>query len=214
MLRALAATLRGRHAGPPPQTTGSPLPLVRLSNAPETDDPLLRIEGPRVWLRPLEMGDAAAMFGMASDPVVTRFLPWVPAPGIEAVRPFLAEMIERRRRGDSLPLAIVWRETGEMIGSTDLMNLRAVRGQGELGYLLARPFWGRGVMTEAAGLTLAHAFDVLRLSRVTAFADAENAGSRRVLEKIGMRPWGTEERDVKGERRVYVRYEAYRTRPD
>lgn len=201
MLRALAATLRGYTP---------PVPRVHLSNA-ATDDPTLRLVGERVVLRPLTGGDAGAMFRIASDLEVVRYLPWSPTPSPEAARPYLEEQEEMRRRGEGLGLAVLLRETGEMVGSTQLMNLRAVRGQGEMGYLLDRALWGRGIMTEAARLTLSHAFSTLRLSRVLAFADVDNAGSRRVLEKVGMREWGTELRTVKGERRLYVRYEIYRT---
>lgn len=160
-------------------------------------------------LRPLTPSDAEAMFAYAHDSEVTRFLPWRPAPDADSVRPFLREQQEKRRRGESLGLAIILRDTGEMIGSTDLMGLRnivLVRRQAELGYLLARPFWGQGLMSEAARRTALHGFDALRLTRLIAWADAENTGSRRVLEKIGMRFGGQEMRVVKNEKRVYIRY--------
>nr|CAA9297330.1 hypothetical protein AVDCRST_MAG63-5099 [uncultured Armatimonadetes bacterium] len=173
----------------------------------------LCLAGERVVLRPLQESDAEAMFAYARDPEVTRFLPWDPAPDLDSVRPFLADQVARRRRGESLALAIVLRENGEMVGSTDLMCLPGGRRSGwlfrhaELGYLMARPYWGRGLMTEATRLTVAHGFGPLRLSRIVSHADAENHGSRRVLEKIGMRPRGSETRDVKGETRLYLRYE-------
>jgi ribosomal-protein-alanine N-acetyltransferase len=186
-----------------------PLPRLRRAAIPARalrDD--LCLIGPRVCLRPLIPGDDAAMFAYASDPEVTRFLPWEPAPDVASVRPFLEEQVDKRRRGQALALAVVLRESGEMIGSTDLMDLRPGRTPGaELGYLMARPFWGQGLMTEAAGLTVAYALGGLGLKGVAAWADAENLGSRRVLEKIGMRARGSEVRVVKGERRLYVRHE-------
>src|SRR5687768_9952078 len=123
MIRALAATLRKGHIFAPDVHT----------EAATGGEPELRVEAARVWLRPLALTDAEAMYHMASDPLVTRYLPWVPAPSVDAVRPFLEEMVARRLRGESLPFAVIWRETGEMIGSTDLMGLRVVRGQAELG---------------------------------------------------------------------------------
>lgn len=179
--------------------------------SPPGDDLCLR--GERVVLRPLHLEDAEAMFAYARDPEVTRFLPWEPAPDVDSVRPFVAEQVAKRQRGASLALAVVLQEVGQVIGSTDLMDLppSGARGwwrlrQAELGYLLARPYWGRGLMTEAAGLTAAYGFGALGLSRIIAWADAENWGSRRVLEKIGMRPCGSEMRTVKAERRLYLRY--------
>ena len=174
----------------------------------------LRLVGERVFLRPLCADDAPAMFDYACDPLVTRFLPWEPAPDVESVRPFLEDQVGKRRRGAALGLAVVLKETGQMIGSTDLMDLSfptVLKWHGpkraELGYLLARPFWGQGIMTEAAGLTLGHAFGALGLTQIFAWADAENASSRRVLEKLGLCTRGSETREVKGARRLYIRYE-------
>lgn len=168
----------------------------------------LFLSGERICLRPIVEEDAEAMFAYARDPEVTRFLPWEPAPDVDSVRPFLREQVDKRRSGESLALAIVLRENNRMIGSTDLMDLKGGRTrQAELGYLLARPYWGRGLMTEAAALTAAHGFGGLGLSRLIGWADADNVASRRVLEKIGMRAHGSEIREVKGKRRLYIRYE-------
>ncbi|MBC8104330.1 MAG: GNAT family N-acetyltransferase [Cytophagales bacterium] len=181
--------------------------------APSERDPFaetLRLVGERVILRPLMIEDAPAMFAYARDSEVTRFLPWEPAATVESVLPFLQDQVSRRTRQESLGMAILLAETGEMIGSTDLMDLRRIRGEGEIGYLLAQPYWGRGLMTEAARMTLECGFGRLKLTRVTAYADAENRGSRRVLEKLGMNPWGSEMRVVHGEDRLYIRYQIRR----
>ena len=187
-------------------------PQHALSGSAFADD--LRLVGERVFLRPLCVDDAAAMFDYARDPLVTRFLPWEPAPDVDSVRPFLEDQVGKRRRGVALGLAVVLKDTDEMIGSTDLMDLSfptVLKWHGpkraELGYLLARAFWGQGLMTEAAGLTLGHAFGALGLTQIFAWADAENAGSRRVLEKLGLCTRGSEIREVKGARRLYIRYE-------
>lgn len=170
----------------------------------------LLLEGEHLMLRPLQVSDTEMMFLYARDPEVTRFLPWEPATDIESVRPFLEDQVVRRERRESLGLAVLLRETGEMIGSTDLMDLKRTRGEAELGYLLARAYWGRGLMTEAALMTLEHGFRRLRLTRIRAYADAVNQGSRRVLEKIGMRVVGTEIRTVHNEDRPYMQYEIRR----
>lgn len=179
-----------------------------FSHTPNRENVLL--EGPRVLLRPLAVADAEDMYAFASDPFVTRYLPWEPAPSADAVRPFLQDQVGRRKRGESLGFAIVDRATGAMVGSTDLMDLKAVRGQAELGYLIARPYWGQGWMTEAAALTADYGFREMNLGRLVAWADEENAASRRVMEKLGMRLAGAEVRTVKGEQRPYVRYEVLR----
>jgi RimJ/RimL family protein N-acetyltransferase len=63
---------------------------------------------------------------------------------------------------------------------------------GEMGYSLARSYWGQGLTTEAAQAVLDAAFVANSdLRRVRAMADARNSGSLRVMEKIGMIRAGT-----------------------
>ena len=57
----------------------------------------------------------------------------------------------------------------------------------ETGWRLARAHWGKGYATEAARAALAHAFGPLDLREVVSFAVPGNLGSRRVMERIGMR---------------------------
>lgn len=56
----------------------------------------------------------------------------------------------------------------------------------EVGYYLARAAWGRGVATEAGRAALSHGFEVLGLDHVVAVVRPENAGSKRVLAKLGL----------------------------
>jgi ribosomal-protein-alanine N-acetyltransferase len=61
----------------------------------------------------------------------------------------------------------------------------------ELGYWIAKPFWGRGLVTEAAGEVLRWAFEEQQLNRVFAAVFPENTASKRVLEKLGFTYEGT-----------------------
>lgn len=187
--------------------------LSRLSFwRPQKDTPLPVIElvGARVLLRPVELRDAEDMFVFVADPEVVHFLPWQPAKEVRGVQAFLEQQRGRRRSGESLAFAVILQETGKVIGSTDIMQLQARDGHVELGYILARDCWGKGIMTEAAALSRDYVFTTLRRDRLVAFADQENIGSRRVLEKIGMQEVGTEWRSVKEHNRLYVRYELTR----
>ncbi|MEV8439742.1 GNAT family N-acetyltransferase [Actinosynnema sp. NPDC051121] len=74
--------------------------------------------------------------------------------------------------------------SGSFVGWFELSD--AGRGVAELGYRLHPDFWGRGYATEGAAALVAHARAV-GLRRVVAYAMAVNAGSRRVLEKVGLR---------------------------
>ena len=82
------------------------------------------------------------------------------------------------------------RDTGEPMGLTGLIQREGLDAP-DLGYAILGAHHGRGYATEAARATLTHARTDLGLDRVVAFIDADNVASRRVLEKVGMRPAGT-----------------------
>lgn len=56
----------------------------------------------------------------------------------------------------------------------------------EIGWRLARPFWGRGLATEGARVALNFAFETLHLDEVVSMTACINSRSRRVMEKLGM----------------------------
>jgi RimJ/RimL family protein N-acetyltransferase len=56
----------------------------------------------------------------------------------------------------------------------------------EIGWRLARPWWGQGLATEGARAALAHGFERLGLSEIVSFTVPGNVRSRRVMEKLGM----------------------------
>jgi RimJ/RimL family protein N-acetyltransferase len=86
-----------------------------------------------------------------------------------------------------LALAVVLRETGQLIGDLVLFWHSEEHRSGEIGYVINPDLHGHGYATEAAGALLALAFDGLGLHRVTARIDEENPASAAVLRKLGMR---------------------------
>ena len=81
---------------------------------------------------------------------------------------------------------------GECVGSISVTQGADVyRRGGELGYWLAEPFWGKGIMTRAVREMCREAFAALDIVRIYAEPYAYNTGSRRVLEKCGFTLEGT-----------------------
>lgn len=142
----------------------------------------------RLCLRPFEKADAAAAHAVYGDPEVMRHV----GEGEPATRAATEKMIESYRRHQDLHgfafWAVIDRGSGQLIGDAGL----EVTSDGvELGYTLARRWWGRGLATEVAALCLKAAFGPLGLTRLVALADAENPASSRVLTKLGFRDAGT-----------------------
>lgn len=99
----------------------------------------------------------------------------------EHARAFVTECMALEHAGTQLLRAIV--SEGRAIGSVGAF-LRE-NGQAELGYWLAQPYWGRGLMTRAATLLCRQTFLCFNVSRIFATPYTANAASRRVLEKAG-----------------------------
>lgn len=141
---------------------------------------------PRLLLRPGWMEDAPALAEAIGDPVVLRNLTHVPAPYREDdARRFLALPHDSR-----MPQLLAFTRTRgapRLVGGAGIHL--ANDGAPELGYWIARPYWGLGFATEAAGAVLGMARAAgVRGIRAAHFAD--NPASGNVLRKVGFRPMG------------------------
>lgn len=147
--------------------------------------------GTRVLLRPFRMEDVEDVFAYASDPEVAQHMEWAPHRETAETCAYLASSIEAYSKRVWLPLAVVRRDTGRVVGCFDLRVVSAGHRVGETGYVLARSEWGTGTNVEAGRLVLEHAFDHFGLNRVQAICNVENRRSSRTLEKLGMTREGT-----------------------
>ena len=138
----------------------------------------------RLTLRPIAMADAGPIFATYSrNPEVTRFLIWRPHRthgDIEAyIRACLATPPHRART-----YVLVGRKDSVIRGGFDLRQ--AGRHRLEFGYVLARAFWGQGLMTEALTEIVRWGLAQPAIFRIGAVCDVENVGSARVMEKSGL----------------------------
>jgi RimJ/RimL family protein N-acetyltransferase len=146
---------------------------------------------PRLVLREFSDDDFAAVHEHGSDADVVRFLPWGPntESDTRATRSRAAAFRqEGPRRHDDF--AVVLRAEQRLIGGCGLRVAEPDSREGFIGYALDRRHWGRGYATEAGRGLLVFGFQPGGLHRILATCDPANAGSARVLEKIGMRREG------------------------
>lgn len=140
---------------------------------------------PRLQLRRPVETDAASIIAIAGDWEVARRLARVPHPYTqEHFRFFLNSVVPGEPTW-----AIVLRQTSELIGVIGLAPNDDGQS-GELGYYIARPFWGQGIATEAARAIVRIGFDVFRYVKLTSGYHADNPASGRVLEKLRFKPCG------------------------
>jgi RimJ/RimL family protein N-acetyltransferase len=140
----------------------------------------------RLTLRPICPDDAQAIFdGYARDAEVTRFLTWRPHSSIRETENYISACMQLP---NARIYALVERLAGVMIGAFDLRRTSQTRL--EYGCVVARPFWGRGLMTEVVGEVANWALCQPEIWRIGAVADVENAASIRVMEKAGFQREG------------------------
>lgn len=169
-----------------------------------TNPPAVVLETPRLLLRQLTMDDLDALAALYRDPDVRRYFPDGTLTHDEA-REELAWIIDvyYGRYGFGL-WATIHKESGEFIGRCGLIPWTIDgRAEVEVAYLLARPYWGQGLATEAAQAIMRYGFDELKLSRLICMVDPENLASQRVAEKIGM---VLETRDLRDEHGISYLY--------
>jgi len=141
----------------------------------------------RLILRRPVRDDAAAVFSYSSDPLVTRLLTFPPSTDIAESRAFLARCDRMWSDGSAFPLGITLSDADRLIG---MIELHPTDHGVELGYVLARAYWGNGYMPEAVRAVADWALGEPSVMRVSAYCDVDNAASQRVLEKAGFSPEG------------------------
>lgn len=141
---------------------------------------------PRLLLRPGFPEDAPALAAAMSDKAIARNLAVVPWPyTLRDAEAFLASP-----RDPVLPSLLIFeRGAGapRLAGACGLG--RRPSGAVELGYWIARPFWGRGLATEAC-TALVDIARTLGLGSLEGSHFLDNPASARVLEKLGFEPLG------------------------
>lgn len=146
-----------------------------------------QIETHRLILRRYQPEDAEDMFNnWASDPEVTRFLTWPTHTSVDVSRRILSDWIPRYEQGDYFNWAIVWKETGHVIGNIAVVEFHKATESADMGYCLGRAWWGRGIMPEALRAVIDYLFDVIGVQRVAACHAADNPKSGRAMDKAGM----------------------------
>ena len=152
----------------------------------------------RLVLRPWRPDDLEDLFAYASVDGVGQMAGWPPHENIEVSRKRLAHFIEGKK-------TFALEYAGRVVGSLgverydeaqfpELANLRCR----EIGYVLARDCWGRGLMPEAVGAVIRWLFDDVGLDFITVGHFTRNDRSRRVIEKCGFEyvkniPYDTED---------------------
>jgi RimJ/RimL family protein N-acetyltransferase len=144
------------------------------------------LETDRLIHREFTLDDLEKLIEMRSDDDVIKYLGGRILQNPEAITKRMDFYIGCYKKYGFGMNAMIWKETGEMIGWSGLQPLDGT-SEIEVGYGMIKEFWQRGIGFETANAWLDYGFNQANLDRIVAVASPENTGSWRIMEKLGMK---------------------------
>ena len=144
----------------------------------------------RLTLRELRISDAQAVFALLSDHETVRYWGHELLGDVAEAETLIRTNLESMAAGNCIYWAIEDDVTGSPIGTCTLFKFDDRNRRAELGYILNRNYWRRGLMTEVMAAIIAFSFDSLELHRLEADTDPNNVASNALLEKFGFKREG------------------------
>ncbi len=148
------------------------------------------LETKRLILRPWRESDAEALFKFASDPDVGPRAGWPPHKSVDES----LEIIKSVFSGEGM-WAVELRDTSEAIGCVGYLpasdsNLDIEKDHAEVGYWIAKPYWNKGICTEALRAIVDYCFNIKGFTVLWGDYFPENPASGRVMGKCGFKDTG------------------------
>lgn len=138
----------------------------------------------RLVLRPARIEDAKNLYELNLDPEVVRYTGDVPYASVLDSQKFIQEKMIPQFQKTKMSRFIVLKED-EFLGWCGL-KFHPETNEVDLGYRLAKKFWGKGFATEASMACIDYGMKDLKLDRIIAKAMPDNVASIKVMLKIGM----------------------------
>ncbi|MFA9189291.1 GNAT family N-acetyltransferase [Flavobacterium magnesitis] len=150
----------------------------------------ITIETERLILRELLPIDDEGMYRLDSNPNVHKFLGNQPIISIEESRQYIDYIRNQYLENGIGRYAVILKETNEFIGWSGIKYITEHENGHinfyEIGYRFIEEYWGKGYGYESAKAWLDYGFKTMKIQIIYAFANIENCGSHKILEKIGM----------------------------
>ena len=147
----------------------------------------MKFETKRLILRPWDETDAEALYKYAKNPNVGPIAGWPVHTSVENSREVIRNVLSAPET-----YAVILKGENEPVGSVGLMigknsNIDISENEGEIGYWIGEPYWGRGLIPEAVRELIRYAFEELGLGTLWCGYFDGNVKSKRVQEKCGFK---------------------------
>jgi ribosomal-protein-alanine N-acetyltransferase len=152
--------------------------------------PVPPLETERLWVRRLRMDDAPALLEILSDAETVKYWGRPMMTELAQAENYTRENLRWMDDGHCLYWGVEEKASGRLVGTCTLFKLDPNNRRGEIGYLLNREYWHRGIMSEVLARVIQYAFDEFGLHRLEADTDPANEASIRLLERFGFQREG------------------------
>ena len=121
---------------------------------------------------------------------MTRYLPYATWQSLADGQAWFRRIEAMNATGSGLQFVVLEKSSRRVVATCLLFRYDEQSARAELGYVLGREHWGRGLMQEALSALIAYAFDTYALRRLEAEVNPANDPSNRLLQKLGFRKEG------------------------
>lgn len=143
------------------------------------------LETERLELREWTMEDLPVAIPLFADPQTMRYIGEGKPRSVEQVEQTLQNCTNSYAQFGYGLWKVLFKPTGELVGHCGLKYWDEF-DRVEVGYLVTRPYWGRGIAFEAARASIAFGFEQKALPEIIALIDRPNLASSNVARKLGM----------------------------
>lgn len=148
----------------------------------------IKTKNKRVKLRGLRLSDADFIKKWADNKNIIKYTFVIPPPfDLEKAKDFILKARKDIRDKKAYEFGIELNRTKELIGTINLLNINIKNKNADIGFWLAKSYWGKGLAVEAVELMLEFGFKKLKLERIQARVLDENVRSQKLLEKLGFK---------------------------
>ncbi|GAB0166913.1 GNAT family N-acetyltransferase [Lysinibacillus sp. CTST325] len=157
----------------------------------------------RLYLRKMKMADAHILFNIWSDPEVTKFMNITNFTHEEQAKEMIELFDELTEERKAIRFTIIEKESNEIIGSCGFNSIDEVNASAEIGYDLAKAYWGKGYAPESISALIDYAFTTLNINRIEAKIEPGNINSIKVVEKLNFTFEGTFQENEESKESTY-----------
>lgn len=138
----------------------------------------------RLYLRKMKVSDSHSLFKIWSDPDVTKFMNIASFTHEAQAKEMVVLLEDLAQAGKAIRFSIIERKSNEIIGTCGFNSIDLENAKAEIGYDIAKAYWGMGYAPEAISALIKYAFETLKLNRIEAKVEPANVNSMKVLQKL------------------------------